>query len=396
MVSPLTLLDYLWKAEVDSKKAADNQVRYFFQYRPKYQREMDAALWHYSRVATNTALEVLFVYHAARGLVDREGIELSGLFRNAAKASSMRDQWQDDVYVEELAESGEIDVERIRADISNEDWNPELLSKSIPMPVTKPIKVLGKKIGEKRRTFNHSVYFNAARLLQQVVWNYIEEAGPEARKVYLENKAAVERFQAKDLAIAAHLAREDENAALKTLGASNYDEAIVACRGLLDKLGIIGGAIPVLIVEMIQYGRDQEAIKRYLYTQGREITRFGQLMFDDIPSFFDDWTEDNPNMLLLPASTSIPAYSTYNPSLLSDFYKQHPTIITELVSPISISLHTAAEELDELNFAGKEAKYSIKTFTKKGLENQRELGKALGVEFDETWYQDAKELESNW
>jgi hypothetical protein len=392
MISPILLARYFLAAR-SSKKTADDQVRRFYQeYARGYLRELDATLWHYSRVSTSAALESLFVYHAARGFdfpLQREALEIAGLSINAVKIASMRDQWLDDVYVKWLAKSGDINVDSIRTDIANEDWKPTLLSE--------PIKITVIKKGGESRTFSHQVYFNASKLLQQLYSEGVKRRSESAHRVYRDRKSAVEIYQARDLAVAAHLCRENDEGALKVLGASNYEEAVIACQDLLDKLGIIGGAIPVIVNEMSwRNGRDKETINRELYAIGRETTRFQQLTADDVPSFDKDLRERNPNMLILPAITSTPVYRNQDRNLLVSFLREHPNIVSELLAPISQRMHEAAVELDKLKFAGKEAKFTVKMIVKEGVRKIRGLGKSLGIEFDESWYKEARGLQSNW
>ena len=119
MVSPILLGRYYLAAKA-SKKTADEQVIRFYQRQSEddsfidhHWAELDATLWHYSRVGTSAALESLFVYRAAKGFgfpLQKEALEIAGLSRNAAKLSSMKDEWLDQIHVGVLANSEKIDV----------------------------------------------------------------------------------------------------------------------------------------------------------------------------------------------------------------------------------------------------------------------------------------------
>lgn len=397
MISPLLLIRYSSAAKA-SKKVANNQVREFYQKNyPDNQAELDATLWHYSRVGTSAALEALFVYNAAKGINSSsraEALEIAGLQRNAVKLSSMRDQWLDDIYIKKLAESGKIDVKSIRADIANENWQPDILSEPLEITVDKPAKFLKK---EEIRTFEHQVYFNAAKILQELYSEGIKERSEEAYAAYRKYKSAVEEHQAKDMAIAAHLIKRNDEGALKILDASNCYEAVISCQNLLDKLGIIGGAIPVIVNEMSGgNNKDKEAVNRELYTLGRELTRFQQLVADDVPNFYKDLRERNPNMLILPALTGGPVYRNQNVKTLISFFEKNKSIINELVSPMIDGMFKTPKKLDELNFAGDEAKFTVKTIAKDGLRNVRILDRSLGAYFFETWYQDVEYFQKKW
>ena len=394
MLSPTSYPKYAsyFLALTASKRFSDRQVKEFYKtYEGPYGPELEeATLWHSSRVEKAAALESLFICNAngIRFHLKRDVLELAGLQRNGVKLASMRDEWLDNIYVPWLAENGNIDTDRIEAEISDETWRPDILN---------DYGIITFNADGKNRSFDHRTYFFACTNLQELCSDRLKKMSEPAYDVYADHKKRVEKWQAKDIAIAANLAGKNYRNALDIMGAKDYDGAVSACQGLLDKLGIIGGAIPLIANETTwQNGRDKEAVDRELYALGRETTRFEQLVSDDIPSFEKDLEERNPNMLILTALTSIDAYEEKNYSELISYLKEHSDIIDDLLRPISESMHSAASELGKMGFAGDESKTTLKILTDKGMKKIRSLEERLGVTFENCWYEQAKRYQRAW
>ena len=396
MISRTLLLKLPFLLE-GSKKAAREQVVSHYRTLDSM-RELDATLWHYSRVATYAALEALFVYNAEHRLDTEEAKDIAGLSRNFAIASSMKDEWLDEIYVKRyLARDLEkINEETIRNNLADVTWRPDILENPMKIAVKKPKKILGKRIGEEIRIFDHEVYFNAPHILLSFLSNAVLERSEEAYDALQTYKAKMESHQAKDMAIGAYLVRGEGEKALQTLGTCEYKVAIDKCRELLNKLGTMGGALPVIAHRISCQSQEHSDIDHLLYSLGSSIVNAGQLLFDDVPNCVKDWEEGNPNMIILPAMTLAPDYKIKNREQLGLILYKNNTILSELLGELSEVFHYAAEELDTRHFAGDEAKYIIKKETRRGVEQIRKLGRSLGVEFDEGWYKAAKEMQSKW
>lgn len=398
-----------WRMSLPSEEFAKNQVINFYQKNklvPAYLREMGATLWHHSRVGTSIALETLFVYEHARGLDKslKEALYAAGLMKNAVKIASIKDQWQDDIYVKNEASSGRsVDVNSIKEETLDKSWTPDILSKRIPMTVSKPRKVgpfnlpseLPSAIKETKRTFDHAVYFRAAKILQEVVVDGLSY-NPLALDAFIEGESFTGEYQAIDLAVAICMYRGDIEGAQKNLNAYDYENAVVVCQDNVDKLGKVGGYAPVISLEMAwRSGENKEAIRRELYNVGRNVTRFEQIVSDDVPSLMNDLEQRSPNMILLPAIIG-GGLTEYNQRDILGEVKKHDDVMTGLLSSISDEMHTNANELYKLRFAGIEARKTVQRVVNKGMEKIHRLEKQLDMRFDGRWYQEAKEREINW